>query len=111
MRNSTKSVERLSFSKVRKKIWRDRYFYIMCLPVFIYFLIFKYWPMAWLSIAFKDFKILKGFSGSEWVGFENFEKFFQQSGFLVFDFQYSDPEHLQFGVLLHGTHYFFHSSE
>ncbi len=81
MRNSTKSVERLSFSKVRKKIWRDRYFYIMCLPVFIYFLIFKYWPMAWLSIAFKDFKILKGFSGSEWVGFENFEKFFSNPDF------------------------------
>ncbi len=67
---------KISRQRVMAKIWRDRYFYIMGLPVIIYFAIFRYWPMGWLSIAFKDFKILKGFSDSAWVGFEHFETLF-----------------------------------
>lgn len=39
--------------------------------------------MGWLAIAFKDFKILKGFSGSEWVGLEHFETFFSNPDFLT----------------------------
>lgn len=69
--------------RVWDKIWRNRYIYLMILPVAIYFVIFKYWPMGWLAIAFKDFKILKGFSGSEWVGLEHFETFFSNPDFLT----------------------------
>lgn len=59
----------------RQRLWRNRYIYMMCLPVFVYFLIFKYLPMGYLSIAFYDFKLLKGFSGSKFIGVKNFTDF------------------------------------
>lgn len=38
--------------------------------------------MAWLQIAFKDWKIRDGFFGGEWVGFEIFGKVFGHRNFL-----------------------------
>lgn len=60
---------------------RDWQLYVLLLlPILVVFL-FKYVPMGGLVIAFKDYKILKGFSGSEWVGFENFMKAFSNKDF------------------------------
>ncbi len=70
------------FKKIRTKIWADRYMYLIVIPVAIYFIIFRYLPMAWLGISFYDFKILKGFSGSEFVLFENFKTFLNNPDFL-----------------------------
>lgn len=47
----------------------------MLLPGMIYFLVFKYFPLAGSVIAFQDFNIFKGFLGSEWVGLKWFEQF------------------------------------
>ena len=72
----------LKWKRTKAKLWSDRYIYLMILPVIIYFVILKYWPMGWLSISFYDYKILKGFSGSEFVGLEHFISFFTNSDFL-----------------------------
>ena len=45
---------------------------LMLAPVIAYFIIFKYIPMGGIVIAFKDYKLGLGISGSMWVGFENF---------------------------------------
>jgi putative aldouronate transport system permease protein len=47
--------------------------YIMLIPVFIYFITFKYVPLLGSIIAFKDYNIFDGFIKSEWVGFQWFE--------------------------------------
>lgn len=47
----------------------------MLLPVILYFLIFNYWPMYGVLIAFKDYMPFKGFNGSPWIGFEMFDRF------------------------------------
>src|SRR5690606_35788358 len=52
-----------------------RALYIMLIPGVIYFIVFKYYPMLGSVIAFQDFNIFKGISGSEWVGFKWFERF------------------------------------
>ena len=45
----------------RKKIWikmaQHRYVYLMLLPVMLYYLIFHYFPMVGVLIAFKDYSI------------------------------------------------------
>lgn len=41
-----------------------------------YLLIFCYYPMTGLQLAFKKFQANLGIWGSPWIGFDNFEKFF-----------------------------------
>lgn len=48
----------------------------MLLPL-IYILIFAYYPMFGVQIAFKDFIASQGIWGSRWVGLAHFKKFFQ----------------------------------
>ena len=59
-----------------KQIWKNRSVYLMILPIFVWFLIFSYWPLSWLRMAFYNFKLRKGFSGSEFIGLDNFLDFF-----------------------------------
>lgn len=70
--NKTKNLQ----SPLRKRIYRARFIYLMILPVVIWFLIFQYWPMLWLSISFFDYSMYNGFAGSEFVGLQNFITFF-----------------------------------
>ena len=46
---------------------------LMALPAFIYIFIFNYVPLYGLVLPFKDYKPSRGFLGSEWVGFKNFD--------------------------------------
>ena len=52
------------------------FYFIMLIPI-IMMIVFDYGPMYGVVIAFKNFKIKKGILGSDWVGFENFIKFFK----------------------------------
>lgn len=53
----------------------------MCaIPVLLVF-VFNYLPMIGTIIAFKDYRYDLGILGSDWVGFKNFEFFFQSNVF------------------------------
>lgn len=56
--------------------------YLMILPGLIYFIIFKYMPMAGIVIAFQQFDPFEGFLKSDWVGLDNFRKLFSEQDFL-----------------------------
>ena len=55
--------------------------YLFLLPTVAYFLIFRYYPMYGLQIAFRNYKANKGIWGSAWVGLKNFERFFHTADF------------------------------
>ena len=59
-----------------KRMWRAKHVYLLILPVVVWFILFQYWPMMWLSISFFDYDLYRGLSGSEFVGLQNFIKFF-----------------------------------
>ncbi len=70
---------------IRKRSWgsivaRDfranRAVYLMALPVIAYFIIFNYIPMTGIIMAFQKFQIKKGILGSQFVGQDNFARFF-----------------------------------
>src|SRR5690625_3599191 len=67
--------------KTFKKIIANWQLYVFLLPTLTYFFVFQYIPMYGLQIAFKDFVAVHGIWGSEWVGFEHFERFFQSYKF------------------------------
>lgn len=62
-----------------KKVYRYRHFLIMLLPAVVYTLVFAYYPMTGIVLAFKKYSYAGGIWGSEWNGLENF-KFFFDSG-------------------------------
>ncbi|NGP43826.1 sugar ABC transporter permease [Bacillaceae bacterium SIJ1] len=64
-----------------RKVARNWELYLFLLPTLVYFLIFKYYPMYGLQIAFKDFMAVHGILGSPWVGFEHFIRFFESYQF------------------------------
>ena len=74
--------QRSAVRQVLRRLYQDRFIYLMLLPVVAYLVIFKYWPMTWLSVSFFDYKLLKGFGGSKWVGLSNYIKFVRSSDFL-----------------------------
>ncbi|PWV99316.1 carbohydrate ABC transporter membrane protein 1 (CUT1 family) [Paenibacillus cellulosilyticus] len=57
--------------------------YLLFLPVLIYFVIFHYWPMYGLQIAFKEYSAIRGIGGSPWTGWTHFERFYQSSQFWI----------------------------
>jgi putative aldouronate transport system permease protein len=59
-----------------KDFARNKYIYLMLLPVVLYYLIFHYGPMYGALMAFQDYTPTKGIWGSTWIGFENFTTFF-----------------------------------
>jgi putative aldouronate transport system permease protein len=58
-----------------KKIWAARLLYLIFLPGFLYFIVFKYLPMFGIVIAFQDYSVFKGVLNSPWVGLKHFESF------------------------------------
>ena len=64
----------------KKSIWKKaaqrwQLYLFLLIPV-VYLIIFCYWPMAGVQIAFRKYKIRLGIWGSQWVGWYQFEKFF-----------------------------------
>ena len=82
---STRAAERRAVHGTGKQYWRhlrsevkrDKWLYLLLLPGFIYFIIFKYLPMFGIVIAFENYVPYSGVLGSEWVGFKWFESFFK----------------------------------
>ncbi len=62
---------------------RDWQLYLLCVPALLFIFVFNYGPMYGLQIAFKDFSAKQGIWGSEWVGFDNFIRFFKTPQFLT----------------------------
>jgi len=58
-----------------------RVYYLLLLPFLAFIIVFKYLPMYGITLAFKDFKILKGISGSPWAGLKYFTQLFESLSF------------------------------
>lgn len=66
-----------------KSIRKYRLLYLMILPGFIYFVIFKYLPMGGLIISFQDYQPFLGIQGSPWVGLKHFIRLFTEPTFIM----------------------------
>lgn len=67
---------------LKKRLIRYKWMYPMLLPGLIILFIFSYMPLYGLLMAFQDFDIVSGISGSPWVGLDNFRQIFASPGFL-----------------------------
>ncbi len=70
-----------SSRKFWKKLYKARWLFLLFLPVFVYYIMFRYVPMLNTVIAFKDYNIFKGVWGSEWNHFAHFKNFLSSPDF------------------------------
>ncbi|MFD2333493.1 ABC transporter permease [Cohnella sp. GCM10020058] len=68
-------------ASLRSKIWRYRWLYVFMIPGILYYLIYHYVPMFGLVVAFQDYNLMKGVTGSAWVGWDNFKAVFESPDF------------------------------
>lgn len=61
----------------KRNPFKDWELYLFLLLPMLYIIVFKYLPMGGLVVAFKDYKVRQGIWGSDWVGFEQFIRFFE----------------------------------
>ncbi len=63
--------------RVGRRLANDWRLYVLLLPAIAYFVVFCYFPMYGVQIAFRDFKAVQGITGSAWVGLKHFKDFFE----------------------------------
>lgn len=69
-------------STLGSRLKRYSSLYILILIPIIYYLVFLYYPiLTQFILSFKDYRILGGIWGSEWVGWENYNELFSSAEF------------------------------
>lgn len=73
------------FQRFLKKLYKYRYYLLMLAPAVIHTLIFSYYPMTGVVMAFKKYNYAGGIWGSPWNDLTNFEFFFKsgQAGTVI----------------------------
>lgn len=60
---------------------KHKFKYLIVIPVIVYLVLFCYKPMYGLIIAFQKYRPSLGIADSQWVGFDNFSRFFKDPFF------------------------------
>lgn len=55
--------------------------YLLVLPAILWLIVFAYWPMYGIQIAFRNYTPVGGLTGSEWVGLDHFTRFIESHNF------------------------------
>ncbi|UQZ81065.1 putative multiple-sugar transport system permease YteP [Paenibacillus konkukensis] len=68
------------FYKIRM-LYSKHQIILFIIPALIYYVIFRYKPLYFVQIAFRDFRITRPLEKSPWVGFEHFVTLFSSTDF------------------------------
>ncbi len=68
-----------SWSYRKKRIRKSLPYYVLIILPLAYLLVFRYYPMLGIQIAFRDFKVRGGIWNSPWAGLKHFQLFFSSS--------------------------------
>lgn len=72
-----KSNRKYSWQNIKRDFKKNKALFLMGLPTVAFFIIFCYIPMGGLLMAFENYKPNLGLLHSKFVGFANFQSFFQ----------------------------------
>lgn len=81
LRTKAPAAIQIKRKSLAKRIYEFRYLYLLLSFTLIYFIIFKYAPMYGVQLAFKKFTYRRGITGSEWIGWKNFQDLFRSQQF------------------------------
>lgn len=64
-----------------RSIKRNKEWYVFIVPALVFYIVFRYSPLYFLQIAFKDFRLTRPLDMTPWVGLKYFEQLFTASEF------------------------------
>jgi putative aldouronate transport system permease protein len=73
--------ERTTLAGLQRSLRRHWTLYLLMIVPLIWFVVFKYIPMSNAVLAFKNYNVVAGIWGSEWIGWRNFQMFFENPVF------------------------------
>jgi putative aldouronate transport system permease protein len=76
--SQTMDTRYLDRGKIKSRVIKYKYFYLMFLPIFLYYFIFHYIPMWGINISFYNMGI---FGAKTFVGMDNFRRLFNSPNF------------------------------
>jgi len=79
---SVRKTARVSLPSIIKILKKDWQLITLVIPALVFIIIFAYMPMYGVQIAFRKYNVLGGITGSPFVGFDQFVKFFQSYQFM-----------------------------
>ena len=79
MTNSYIKLQRRSLGKRMLDHWQV---YLLLIPAFVITLVFKYFPLYGVQLAFKSMKLGQTIEAARWVGWSNFERFLNTGAFV-----------------------------
>jgi putative aldouronate transport system permease protein len=88
MSNSSSQPMHIDTEALLKKdsLWqrmkKNRQWYWFVIPAVVFYAVFRYWPLYFVQIAFRSFRITRSVWDSPWVGWYHFERLFTSPGFL-----------------------------
>lgn len=102
------------YKKHKTPLWRqiivNWQIYVTLIPALVVLIWFRYLPMYGIQIAFKDYNIVKGITGSAWVGLDYFVTLLNNSLFLralrntlilnLYNFIFQTPMPIIFAILI-----------
>lgn len=85
----TSDIEVQLKTRIRTYLWKQALMrmaqrwqlYVLVSPAVLFLLIFQYYPMYGAQIAFKRYIVTLGITGSPWIGFDHFTRFFNSYDF------------------------------
>lgn len=70
------TMRRYGWTNIKKDMCRNWQSYLMIFPALAVVMLFCYVPMYGVQLAFKNYRVLDGITGSPWVGLKHFQRFF-----------------------------------
>ncbi|MET3546869.1 putative aldouronate transport system permease protein [Paenibacillus favisporus] len=76
-----RSTSKNYWKEAKKSLRKHWQLYLLVIPPVLFFILFKYLPMANAVLAFKNYQVTKGIWGSPWVGTKYFDMLFNNPQF------------------------------
>ena len=75
MKSAVQNIQTANKKPLWRRIWECKILYLFLLPSIVYLILFQYWPMYGIQVAFRNYSIGDGFTASPWVGLKWFDYF------------------------------------
>ena len=76
MQNISASRKKPLTQRIARELRKNYVLYLLILLPLAVLIVFQYVPMYGVQIAFRDYKVARGITGSKWVGLKYIKKFF-----------------------------------